>query len=242
MKIKFIILLIIILLLNIRLLYLYNYNDNNINKSINKIKLNNNHIIERFALGDPPAGKQWSAKGCFFDSEERIIPNFKSELTPAECYAKALAAGDSIVGFQFGEGVGGGKAQCWTGPATTDYARLGPSTGCSVTNNKLGAAWANNVFVLEDIPRAEQARSTTQEQARNTTQEQARSTNQEQARSTTQEQARSTTQANNDLPISEIIVLNRKYTEPIQEPDLTNILCDDTNVCFSHLRFNYPKY
>jgi len=45
-----------------------------------------------------------------------------------------------------------------------------------------------------------------------------------------------------ELPTSEIIILNRKYNEPIQEPDLTNILCNDTNVCFSHLRFNYPKY
>jgi hypothetical protein len=359
MKIKFIILLIIILLLNLRLLYLYNCNHNNINKSINKIKLNNNHIIERFALGDPPAGKQWvakgcfidgysgfgqqrvlpntrgektpqecyaaalaagdtivgfqygegvgggkaqcwtgptgsnyyrygpttacartnnllgagyanniyvledmpraaqagkqwSAKGCFADSDQRAIPNIRGQLTPAQCYAAASAAGDPIVGFQFGEGVGGGKAECWTGPANTNYAKYGPTTKCNATNNQLGAGWANNVFVLEDIPRAAQAGSTSQgqgqagstsqAQAGSTSQAQAGSTTQGQAGSTTQGQASSTSQENNELPTSEIIVLNRKYNEPIQDPDITNIFCNDTNVCFSHLKFNYPKY
>jgi hypothetical protein len=45
----------------------------------------------------------------------------------------------------------------------------------------------------------------------------------------------------NDLPASEIIILNRKLPTEIQPPDLTSKLCDDSGNCFGHLNFNYDN-
>ncbi len=249
MKSKFIILLSIILLLLIRLLYIYNYTT----KPINDKKINSNHIIEKFALGDPPAGKQWSAKGCFVDGysgigQQRVLPNMRGDKTPQECYAAALAAGDTIVGFQYGDGVGGGKAQCWTGPVGSDYYRYGPSTACSRTNNLLGSAYANNIYVLENLT------NTTQAQAPPPPAQAPPPPDPPPAQAPpppppppapapaqTQSQA-APVSSPDDLPVSEIIILNRKYKEPIKDPEIKDILCDDKNVCFSRIRFNYPKY
>jgi hypothetical protein len=44
-----------------------------------------------------------------------------------------------------------------------------------------------------------------------------------------------------DLPASEIVVLNRKLPTETQAPDLTSKLCNETGVCFGHLNFNYNR-
>ena len=42
-----------------------------------------------------------------------------------------------------------------------------------------------------------------------------------------------------DLPASEIIILNRKFPKETKEPNLTDKLCDSNGVCFGILEFNY---
>lgn len=50
---------------------------------------------------------------------------------------------------------------------------------------------------------------------------------------------KSTRERFDDLPVSEIIILNRKLPKEVTEPDLTSKLCNDKGVCFGKLNFNY---
>ncbi len=43
------------------------------------------------------------------------------------------------------------------------------------------------------------------------------------------------------LPVSEIIVVNRKIETPVKEPNLTPLLCNPNNQCLGKLNFNYQK-
>jgi hypothetical protein len=42
-----------------------------------------------------------------------------------------------------------------------------------------------------------------------------------------------------DLPASEIIILNRKFPKETTAPNLTNKFCDSNGLCLGKLEFNY---
>jgi hypothetical protein len=144
MNSRFIILLTNIFLLFIRFIYLYNSRYNKNNNKNNAKKLDTNHINEGFA-DFISAGKEWTIKGCYSDREDRAIPNYRGDLTPEQCQAVAIENGDNIIGLQYGNGIGGGRAQCFTGPSTSQYDKYGTTSACYITNNQLGSGWANNV-------------------------------------------------------------------------------------------------
>jgi len=90
-----------------------------------------------------PSGPKYI--GCYKDTGSRAIPTHAGNMTLAECADKARAAGNTIFGMQYNNGVGGDKAECWIG-ANTGYDKYGAATNCGAKN--LGGSWANAVYSL----------------------------------------------------------------------------------------------
>ena len=88
-----------------------------------------------------PSGPKYL--GCYKDTGSRTLPKHAGNMTLSECAAKAKAAGNSVFGMQYNNGVGGDKAECWIG-ANSGYDKYGAASNCGA--KKLGGSWANAVY------------------------------------------------------------------------------------------------
>jgi len=89
------------------------------------------------------ANQQPKYLGCYKDTPTRALPKLLGHLTLPECVKRVRQSNNKIFGMQYNNGIGGDRAECWTGN-DAGYARYGPANNCG--SKKLGGTWANAIY------------------------------------------------------------------------------------------------
>ena len=99
----------------------------------------------------------WDDKGCWIDSQERMIPNAApggGVYSVGSCKAYALSENADTIGLQYPTSTG---SSCYYGN-TPDYTKLGEASG---TCDPDGGIWTNHVYTIPPTPEEEQVPSNT---------------------------------------------------------------------------------